>query len=131
MVLILDGNSEHIAHEIKKICIFGKRLRFETALILNKCLKQIKYQRSLQTCALNSELPYNISAMESTFISMLESDEPGHRKRRKLCFFKICLCRRKRYIFPLNISSYLEGNRLSLITMCTKSLIHLYLLSIL
>ena len=43
MVLILDGNSESVAHAIRKICVFGeKKMRFMTALDLIKCLKQIK-----------------------------------------------------------------------------------------
>ena len=52
MVLKLDGNSEHSANVLRKeFSYLEKKLRFVTALHLNKCLKQIKYPRSLCTCA--------------------------------------------------------------------------------
>ena len=42
MVLILDGNSEHVEHVLGKIGLFGKKIQFVTALDLSRCLKQIK-----------------------------------------------------------------------------------------
>ena len=64
MVLVLDGNLGHIAHaELKKVFLEEKKDRFVTALDLIKCLKQIKQQRLLPTCAPMSELQYNISTM--------------------------------------------------------------------
>ena len=44
-------------------------MRFVTALDLIKCLKQIKSQRLLRTCALISEIPYDISTMAGTVLS--------------------------------------------------------------
>ena len=42
MILILDGNSEHIAHACSKIGHFGeKKIRFATAFDLIKCPEQI------------------------------------------------------------------------------------------
>ena len=46
-----------------KNIFFAEKNRFVTALEINKCLKQIKYQRSLHTCTPLSELPSNISTM--------------------------------------------------------------------
>ena len=37
-VLILDGNSEHVAHAGMKINAFGERIRFVTVSDLTKCL---------------------------------------------------------------------------------------------
>ena len=54
MVLILDGNSEHII--IQKYPIFYCSRLLE-------CLKQFKYLRLLLTCAHMSELPSNISTI--------------------------------------------------------------------
>ena len=60
MVLILDGNSEHVAQERMKIGIFReKKNRFVTDLDLNKCLKQIEKYKFPLTRTPNSELPYN------------------------------------------------------------------------
>ena len=43
MVLILDGNSEHVAHAKRKIGLFGeKKKRFEATLDLIEGLKQVK-----------------------------------------------------------------------------------------
>ena len=43
MVLMLDGNSEHVPHARIKISLSGeKKILFVTALDLIKCLKQIK-----------------------------------------------------------------------------------------
>ena len=42
MVLILDGNSEHAAQVCRKIGLSVKEIILLTALILIKCLKQIK-----------------------------------------------------------------------------------------
>ena len=39
MVLILDGNSEHVVQEGRRMCLFSGEL---TVLDLIKCLKQIK-----------------------------------------------------------------------------------------
>ena len=47
MVLILDGNSEHVAHALRKIVFFiGKKIRFWTALALINCLIQIKFRET-------------------------------------------------------------------------------------
>ena len=42
MVLILDGNSEHVAPTFRKISLFEENIRIGNALELFKCLKQIK-----------------------------------------------------------------------------------------
>ena len=44
MVLILDGNSEHVAHAGRKVIIFGeeKKFRHVAAVDLIKFLTQIK-----------------------------------------------------------------------------------------
>ena len=49
-------------HKRKK-GVFGKKIRFVTALDLIKFLERIKEQGWLLTCALISELPYNVSTM--------------------------------------------------------------------
>ena len=60
--IILDGNSEHIAHAcMKENYYFLKKIRFMTSLGLDICLKQIKLPRSLHTCAPIAFLPSNIS----------------------------------------------------------------------
>ena len=59
MVLILDGSSEHVTHAYEN----DRYFRF--VLDLNKCLKQIKYQRLYLPCAPISELPTNKSTMIS------------------------------------------------------------------
>ena len=41
MVLILDGNSEHVAQPLRQLGLFGEN-KFLTAIDLIKCLKQIK-----------------------------------------------------------------------------------------
>ena len=65
-----DGNSEHVAHICnKKGYFWGGKIRFMTALDLNKCLKLIKLQRLLLTFALISKLPSNISTMTHTLIN--------------------------------------------------------------
>ena len=63
MVLILDRNSEHVAHARRKGLYGEKKNRFMTVLGLIKCLKQIKYQILLLTCAPISELPSDTIAM--------------------------------------------------------------------
>ena len=50
-----------------KIDFFGKKINFEPALYPNKCLKQIRYPRSHNTCASISELTSNISTMGTMF----------------------------------------------------------------
>ena len=61
MVLILDGNSEHVAHAWRKMGPFGgKNIRFVTARDLIKCLEYIKLPRLLLTCAPISWLPSNM-----------------------------------------------------------------------
>ena len=42
MILILDGNSEHVAHALGQMCIFGERNPILTALDLTKSLQHIK-----------------------------------------------------------------------------------------
>ena len=64
MVLVLDGNSENVAHARSKNGSFlEKKNRFVTTLDLIKGFKQIKLQRLHHTCAPISELPSNISTM--------------------------------------------------------------------
>ena len=52
MVLILDGNTEHVAHASTKKNIFleKKKIRFFTALDLVKCPEQIKQQKLIFPC---------------------------------------------------------------------------------
>ena len=58
---LAHNNSEYITHERRKIGnSLRKKIRGVTALVLIKCLKQIKVQRMLLTCAPFSELPSNI-----------------------------------------------------------------------
>ena len=52
MVSLLGGNSEHVAHALRKIGLF-REIRFMTALELNTCLKQIKYNRD---CSLRARI---------------------------------------------------------------------------
>ena len=67
ILLILDGNSEHVAHALRKIGLFGeKKHRFVTSLDLIKCLKRNKQQKWLLTCAPISELPSNLSTISTT-----------------------------------------------------------------
>ena len=43
MIMILDGNLEHVAHDVeKKVFSEKKKIRFVTALDLIKCLEHIK-----------------------------------------------------------------------------------------
>ena len=56
MALVLDGNSEQLAHLYKKQALS----KFGNALDLIECLRQIKIRISLFTRALISELRYNI-----------------------------------------------------------------------
>ena len=52
MVLILDGNSEDVAHICRKTDVFSKiNGRFATFVDLNKCLKHIKLPISLHMFA--------------------------------------------------------------------------------
>ena len=65
MILVTDGNSEHVTHAWSKI---GFLRSIKTDLGLNafdliKCFKQIKWQRLLHTCAPFSELPSDRSSM--------------------------------------------------------------------
>ena len=65
VVLISDGNSEHVAHALIKKCLFEERkIRVVTAVI--NVLKQIKYERLLLTCAPFSEIPFSMSTMVRT-----------------------------------------------------------------
>ena len=62
MFLVLDGNSEHVAHASRKIGLSReKKNRFVAALDLIKCLKQKKKQRLVLKCA--PELPSYIRTM--------------------------------------------------------------------
>ena len=64
MVLILYSSSEHDAHTWIKLGIFGqKKIRFVTVLDVIECLKQVKHQGLIHTCAPISELPSKISTM--------------------------------------------------------------------
>ena len=60
MVLILDGNSEHVAQ--KKNRCFGSKINFTTT-VLNRCLEQIKLPVTLYTHTLVSELPFHKGSM--------------------------------------------------------------------
>ena len=62
IVLIVDGNSGHVAHARRTTCFFN-HLKFKTAVSLNKCLRQIKLPISLNTCAYFSDLLTNIGTM--------------------------------------------------------------------
>ena len=42
MVLILDGNSEHVAHALRKIRLLDNNIRVVTVLELIECLNHIK-----------------------------------------------------------------------------------------
>ena len=64
MVLILDGNPEHVAQLGRKIRLFEINFRFATATDVNKCLKKLKMPISLSTCATISKLPYNMIIMQ-------------------------------------------------------------------
>ena len=62
MVLISDGNSEHVAHVWKNKSL--KMINLCRLLSnLNECLMHIKLPISPPTCAPISELPTNISNM--------------------------------------------------------------------
>ena len=50
--------------------LFEGKIRFVTAVGLNKCSKQIKYQRLLLTCAPIYELPYHIGVLVLTLIGL-------------------------------------------------------------
>ena len=67
MVLILDGNSEHITHACRE------KIRTFFAFDLIKCLKIIKLQRLPLTSAPISELPFNISTMAYSLLGMTGS----------------------------------------------------------
>ena len=59
MVLISDGDSEHVAHVSRKAGIFENIF----PICGCKCLGQIKWSNSLFMCALISEQPTNKSTM--------------------------------------------------------------------
>ena len=65
LVLILDRNSEHVAHGWRKIwrSFFEINFKFSTALDQNKSPKQIKLPFSLFTCSPISEVPSDINTM--------------------------------------------------------------------
>ena len=47
MVLILDGNSEHVVHAGRKKSFFWGKYQYYDTSRSNKCLKQIKQPKSL------------------------------------------------------------------------------------
>ena len=57
VVLILDGNTEHVAHALRKIGLFGEKIRFATALDLIDC----RSNKLLLTYTPISKLSYTIS----------------------------------------------------------------------
>ena len=57
MVLILDGNSEHVVHALRRISLFLGKKQFVTALDLLKYRKQINNE-------ITPYLPSNISTMD-------------------------------------------------------------------
>ena len=71
MVLILDGNSEHVAHARTKKSFRIKNIGFVATFEIIKCSKKIKTQRLLHTCAPISGLPSNISAMSNGMKKLL------------------------------------------------------------
>ena len=60
---ILDGNSEHVAHVLRKRGISEINPKFASVVHPNKCLKLIKLPISVYTCAPLSGLPFTISTM--------------------------------------------------------------------
>ena len=52
-----------VAHNKLRICEGNKIFQFESAVDVNKCLKQIELTNSQHTCALHSKLPSNIRPM--------------------------------------------------------------------
>ena len=85
MVLISDGNLEHVAHVWRKVSLFWKKIRLLIALDLIICLKQIKWQRLPITCAPIIELPSNIVTMISVrridiFLHFTDTSRPGKQK---------------------------------------------------
>ena len=68
MVLISDGSSELVAHSQQgKIGLFFNNFKFNTAVVLTKCLALVRSQNSLYACASISVLPSNISTMVRIF----------------------------------------------------------------
>ena len=69
MVLILDGNSEHVArlHDVGKQVSSKRKKRFVTGLDLIKCLIPIKEQILRLSCATISDLPSNASTMGNIY----------------------------------------------------------------
>ena len=61
-VFISDGNSDQIAHTLRRIGRFSKKIWY----VLIKCFKQIKSERLLYMCSPISELPYDISTKAFT-----------------------------------------------------------------
>ena len=72
MVIMLDGNTEHIAQPCSKKGILKNNFKFSTDVDLSKCLKQIKLPILLYTCAPFSELPSNIRIMIAYFFWFLK-----------------------------------------------------------
>ena len=66
MVLILDGNSNICARMRENVFFERKKIRFVSALVLCKCLLQIKWHRLLLMYAPVPELPSNINTMKRT-----------------------------------------------------------------
>ena len=80
MVLILDGNSEHVTHVKRKTLILFK---FASSVDLDKCLKQVILSISRYTCAPISELPSYISTMVIAY---------GHDNSELNCIIHGCCC---------------------------------------
>ena len=83
---------------MKELGIFGRKLRYVTAVDLIKCLKQIKYQRLLLTCT--PALPSNTNATEGNgfscnlacCISYLSPQKTNTQKRFFIIFIStVCL----------------------------------------
>ena len=64
MVLLLDGNSEHVAHACRKVGLFGEKNPTSES---SRVALRMSNNTLLLTCAPISELPLNISTMTQIF----------------------------------------------------------------
>ena len=59
MVLILDDNSEHVAHVWSKQVFSEKKIGYDDSFDVTKCHQQIKIPDLLHICAYGKEQPSN------------------------------------------------------------------------
>ena len=78
MEIILEGNSEYVAHAWRNIGLFGKKIRCVTALDLNKWTDQITM---IAMCAPISGLPYYISIMNNIITGKVKKKRKSERER--------------------------------------------------